>query len=224
MRAAGRVGTLAVEAAMSAAQDQATEADVVTAAVEQIYRGGGVLYGLGLSSGSWAHTFSPTRPAAFDPRLTLRAGDMVRLDIYGSVDGYMFDFGRSKVVGGDANADQAAILDAVIGSVQAGLEVIRAGPTIGEVARRCDEALASSDFAARVGRSSAPLGSWGHSLGLCWEPPWIEPDNEQPLEPGMCLAVELRIEAPGRGGANYEENVIVTRDGYELLSDARPRP
>ena len=36
----------------------------------------------------------------------------------------------------------------------------------------------------------------------------------------MCFAIERRIEAPGIGGANYEDNVIVTSDGPEIITPA----
>jgi ectoine hydrolase len=43
------------------------------------------------------------------------------------------------------------------------------------------------------------------------------------MEPGMCLAVERRIEAPGVGGANYEDNLIVTDGGCAVITGARRR-
>jgi Xaa-Pro aminopeptidase len=61
-------------------------------------------------------------------------------------------------------------------------------------------------------------GAWGHGLGLSFEPPWIHADSEQSAEPGMCLAVERRIEAPGLGGAQYEDDVLVVEGGAELLT------
>jgi Xaa-Pro aminopeptidase len=36
----------------------------------------------------------------------------------------------------------------------------------------------------------------------------------------MCLAVERRIEAPGLGGARYEDDVLVVEGGAELLTPA----
>src|SRR3712207_8054134 len=56
---------------------------------------GGALYGLGLSSGPWAHTFSPSTPAAYGRR-RLEAGYMLRLDLYGSFEGYLFDLDRKS--------------------------------------------------------------------------------------------------------------------------------
>ena len=39
----------------------------------------------------------------------------------------------------------------------------------------------------------------------------------------MCFAIERRIEAPGLGGANYENNVIVTEAGPEVVTLAPDR-
>jgi Xaa-Pro aminopeptidase len=218
LRSAGEIGARAVDAAMEAAVPGVTEAEVSAAAISEIVRSGGALYGLGHSSGPWAHTFSPSTPAAYSRR-RLDAGDMIRLDLYdGSIDGYLFDFGRS------ATQEQQEILDAVRDSVQAGTELLRPGETLGAVARRCEEVLAASSYARRHGPPWATMGGmWGHSLGLDWGSPWIESTSSTVILPGMCFAIERRIEAPGIGGANYENNVIVTDDGPEVITPAPER-
>jgi Xaa-Pro dipeptidase len=223
LRAAGEVGTGAVTAAMEAAVPGATEAEVAAAAISEIVRAGGALYGLGLSSGPWAHTFSPSTPAAYSRR-RLSAGEMIRLDLYGSFDGYLFDFGRSRVIGRPPTQEQQEILDAVRDSVQAGTELLRPGETLGAVARRCEEVLESFAYTRRHGLPASTMGgTWGHSLGLDWGSPWIEPTSSTVIRPGMCFAIERRIEAPGIGGANYENNVIVTHAGPEIVTPAPDR-
>jgi Xaa-Pro dipeptidase len=223
LRAAGEVGARAIDAAMEAAVPGATEAEVATAAISEIVRAGGALYGLGLSSGPWAHTFSPSTPAAYSRR-RLEAGDMIRLDLYGSIDGYLFDFGRSRVVGRPPTQEQQHILDAVRDSVRAGTELLRPGETLGAVARRCEEELAASSFVRRHGLPRTMMGgTWGHSLGLDWGAPWIESSSSTVVRSGMCFAIERRIEAPGLGGANYENDVIVTDAGPEIVTLAPDR-
>src|SRR5918992_3529342 len=223
VRAAGAVGTRAVTAAMDTAVPGTTEAGVAAAAISEIVSSGGALYGLGLSSGPWAHTFSPSTPAAYSRR-RLDAGDMVRLDLYGSLEGYLFDFGRSRVVGRPPTQQQQEMLDAVRDSVQAGTELLRPGATLGAVARRCEEVLGASSYARRHGTPETTMGgTWGHSLGLDWGRPWIESASSTVILPGMCFAIELRIEAPGIGGANYENNVIVTDDSPEIVTPAPDR-
>jgi ectoine hydrolase len=223
LRAAGEIGARAVDAAMEAAVPGATEAEVAEAAIAEIIRAGGALYGLGLSSGPWAHTFSPSTPAAYSRR-HLHAGDMIRLDLYGSIDGYLFDFGRSRVVGRSPTQEQQEILDAVRDSVHAGTELLRAGETLGAVARRCEEVLGASAYVRRHGLPRTMMGgTWGHSLGLDWGAPWIESSSSTVIQSGMCFAIERRIEAPGIGGASYENDVIVTDAGPEIVTPAPDR-
>jgi Xaa-Pro dipeptidase len=223
LRAAGEVGVRAVDVAMEAAVPGATEAAVAAAAIAEIIRAGGALYGLGLSSGPWAHTFSPSTPAAYSRR-RLKAGDMIRLDLYGSIDGYLFDFGRSRVVGQSPTQEQQEILHAVRDSVQAGTELLRPGETLGAVARRCEEVLGASAYARHHGLPRTMMGgTWGHSLGLDWGAPWIESTSSTVIRSGMCFAIERRIEAPGLGGANYENDVIVTGAGPEIITLASDR-
>jgi Xaa-Pro aminopeptidase len=220
LRAAGEIGARAVDAAMQAAIPGVSEAEVAAAAISEIVRAGGALYGLGLSSGPWAHTFSPSTPAPYSRR-RLEAGDMIRLDLYGSFDGYLFDFGRSRVVGRLPTQEQQEILDAVRDSVQAGTELLRPGETLGAVARRCEEVLMASAYARRHGLPRAMMGgTWGHSLGLDWGAPWLESASSTVIQPGMCLAIERRIEAPDIGGANYENDVIVTDANPEIITPA----
>jgi Xaa-Pro aminopeptidase len=66
-------------------------------------------------------------------------------------------------------------------------------------------------------------GTWGHSLGLDWGAPWIESSSSTVIRSGMCFAIERRIEAPGLGGANYENDVIVTDAGPEIVTPAPDR-
>jgi Xaa-Pro aminopeptidase len=220
LRAAGEIGARAVDAAMQAAIPGLSEAEVAAAAISEIVRAGGALYGLGLSSGPWAHTFSPSTPAPYSRR-RLEAGDMIRLDLYGSFDGYLFDFGRSRVVGRSPTQEQQEILDAVRDSVQAGTELLRPGETLGAVARRCEEVLMASAYARRHGLPRAMMGgTWGHSLGLDWGAPWLESASSTVIQPGMCFAIERRIEAPDIGGANYENDVIVTDANPEIVTPA----
>ena len=82
--------------------------------------------------------------------------------------------------------------------------------------------------ASTYARHRGPLremmgGTWGHSLGLDWGAPWIESACSTVIQPGMCFAIERRIEAPGIGGANYENDVIVTDAGPEIVTPAPDR-
>jgi hypothetical protein len=95
----------------------------------------------------------------------------------------------------------------------------RTGVPLAEVARRCEEALAASAHARRSGVPAHLMGGfWGHGLWLGFEPPWIGPGSDGVVEEGMCLAIERRASVAGLGGAQHEDDVLVGRDGPELLT------
>jgi len=220
LRAASRIGSEAVTAVMEACVPGATEADAAAAGIAIVVARGAMLHGISISSGPYAHHYAQSQPAPFDARRRLEAGDLARVDLYGSVDGYLFDFGRSRVVGRAPDADQAALLDAVRETTLAGLAAIRPGVTVGDVARACEAQWAETTLVRRGLVAPTGFAAWGHATSLCWEEPWITVGSDVVLEPGMCLCVEKRQPVPGLGGANFEETVLVTGDGYELLTTA----
>ena len=65
-----------------------------------------------------------------------------------------------------------------------------------------------------------------HGVGLCDEYPAIMyPENWESggydgvLEPGMCLCVEAYIgEVGGKEGVKLEDQIVITENGYELLT------
>ena len=59
----------------------------------------------------------------------------------------------------------------------------------------------------------------GHGIGLeLNEPPFLARGQSYPLEEGMTLAVEPKIVFPGEGAVGIENTVVVTRNGYDLLT------
>jgi len=62
----------------------------------------------------------------------------------------------------------------------------------------------------------------GHGIGLGWDSPWLTRDEASVLQPGMVLNVERTVQRDGYLG-DFEETVLLTERGPELLTDARIR-
>jgi Xaa-Pro aminopeptidase len=59
----------------------------------------------------------------------------------------------------------------------------------------------------------------GHGIGLeLGEPPFLAQGQSYPLEQGMTFAVEPKIVFPGEGSVGIENTVLVTEEGYEILT------
>ncbi len=81
-------------------------------------------------------------------------------------------------------------------------------------------------LAERLGYRESYLGPSGlqtrfiaHGIGLeLNELPFLAQGHSYPLEEGMTFAVEPKIVFPGEGSVGLEDTVLVTRDGYEILT------
>jgi Xaa-Pro aminopeptidase len=63
----------------------------------------------------------------------------------------------------------------------------------------------------------------GHGIGLeLNEFPYLAQGHCYPLEEGMVFAVEPKIVFPGEGAAGFENTVVVTRNGCEILTMTEP--
>lgn len=48
--------------------------------------------------------------------------------------------------------------------------------------------------------------------------PFLAEGHSYPLEEGMTFAVEPKIVFPGEGSVGLENTVVVTQDGYEIIT------
>jgi Xaa-Pro aminopeptidase len=188
--------------------------------------GGGALYDAACASGPNAHTFTHARLPSSDAVRPMRAGDLFHVDYYGAYGGYYFDFARSRVVGDDPTPVQEELVEATITSVEHICAAVRPGMTAGELYDVGQAWIDESAFVASIPVDEPEMEgfpAFGHGIGLMWEGPWIVPGEPTVLEPRMHLGIEVLLGHPSIGGAMFEENVLITENGFELLTTARKR-
>jgi Xaa-Pro aminopeptidase len=229
MRHASRVSVEIMNAMFGAVAVGATDGDVAAAGYEVACRAGAQPYDMALASGPEDGHLWWSRMPSWNWRRPYEAGDVVHPDIYGVVDGYYYDFVRSIVVGGQPSDAQLAILEAGIGCIHAGCAAAVVG------ARGKDVYAAVRGHLAEVGLdhedsaepgvvslSTEVLESAGHGIGLGWERPILTPYEDMVLEAGMTIAIEQHVARPGAGTIRYEETVLVTPEGPEIMTAACP--
>ena len=145
----------------------------------------------------------------------LNRGDLVWIDAGVNYLGYWTDYCRAGVVGG-ATSEQRR-LQAIIHEVTLkGVQSIAPGVPVAEVYNVCGREMLAHGLPW-----SFECGRAGHGVGLqLTEPPSIATCDQTLLQPGMVITCE-----PGYvcdlGCFDIEENILVTEDGYEMLSSGR---
>ena len=139
------------------------------------------------------------------------------LDFGGRLDGYCGDLTRMAGIG-QVGAEARALFDAVRDAQAAALAAVRAGVLSSGV-----DAAARQVLETR-GLGEAFLHATGHGLGLeVHEAPRLareDPDRATRLEAGMVCTIEPGAYVDGLGGVRLEDDVLVTTEGCEVLTDA----
>ena len=160
----------------------------------------------------WSFTDKPIRP-----------GDLIYIDVDGaSYQGYKSCVYRTFCCG-KATQEQKDLYEECRQMLYAGISVIKAGATNQDIADQWPDSPAYWGY-----------DNWfdvlpyavGHGLGLTLhDPPGISPVFKQfkqepiVLQEGMVLALETYTgKKGGQHGVRLEENILVTKDGYEILS------
>jgi Xaa-Pro aminopeptidase len=147
---------------------------------------------------------------------SVAADDAVTLDVGLRFRGYHSDVARSGVVvrrRGDVPAEWRRRHDAVRAALDAALAECRAGSPVAALAAASGSALAAHGYPGPMGHCL------GHGVGL--EPhelPVVDDASDAVLEPGMVVCLEPSVLAAGGPGVRIEETVLVTDQGYRLLS------
>jgi Xaa-Pro aminopeptidase len=162
-------------------------------------------------------------PHAHAGERVLKAGDLVVLDFGGVYGGYCVDLTRTVALG-EPDAEMARVYEAVLEAQKAAIGAVKPGVRAGDIDAAARGALGRHQLAEAFGHST------GHGLGVeIHETPRIGPRREATgdapappdvaIEPGMVFTIEPGAYLPGWGGVRIEDDVLVTSDGVELLTN-----
>lgn len=181
-----------------------------------------VLYSLGSDLVECVNVVSGPRsqphPHVFSDRI-IRPGELVFLDLMHSYNGYRTCYYRTFICGKATKAQEEAYAKAWQW-LKASIDAVRPGATTADIARCWP---AAQDFGLK-NEKEAFLLQFGHGIGMSiWEKPVISRlfslDKPFVLQEGMVFALETYCpSSDGKGGARIEEEVVVTKDGNEVIT------
>jgi Xaa-Pro aminopeptidase len=158
-------------------------------------------------------------PHAHPGERRLTEGDLVVLDFGGVYASYCVDLTRTVTIG-RATPRAREVYGAVLEAHDRAIASIRPG------ASRLDIDQVARDTLGRYGLAEAFGHSTGHGLGIeVHEDPRItrrRPDvdtRDEPVTAGMVFTIEPGAYLPGWGGVRIEDDVLVTADGVDVLTD-----
>ena len=158
-----------------------------------------------------AHSAEPH----YQPGATrLQSGDSIVCDFGALSARYSSDITRSFHFGRHDDEMQR-VHETVEKAQAASFAAIRPGAPAREVHLAAERVIDASPWKGRLTHGV------GHSIGLSVHDGWAyNAKAEDLLEEGMVFTVEPGIYLPGHGGVRIEDDVVVTRSGYEFLTTA----
>ena len=156
------------------------------------------------------------------PRI-IQDGDLVALDTdLVGVYGYCVDMSRTWLAGdGPGTAEQKQLYQSSHEHIMENMELLKPGLTFKELTfggNQLDQKYRKQQYGVKY-----------HGVGLCDEYPaimypedWESSGYDGVLEAGMMLCVEVYLgEVGGKQGVKLEDQVVITENGYELLTHYR---
>ena len=154
-------------------------------------------------------------------------GKLLLLDLGAKVDGYCADITRTYPVNGKYSPRQKEIYDIVLGANLAVTKAARPGLTLKQLNEICKQALADGLMAIGKIESADQIGTYymhgvSHHLGLDTHDAIAH--DEVTLAPGMIITNEPGLYIDEEEiGIRIEDDLLITEDGCEVLSQAIPR-
>ena len=141
----------------------------------------------------------------------IKEGDLIRVDFLGLKEYFMSDVCRTAVVG-EPTRKQKETWNKLIKTKERMLEIIKPGVKAYEL----------YDAYLKVWKNFGfnPVRFIGHGLGYsAHERPLLSDFDTLTLQEGMVICIEPLLLIPGIEGYHVEDEILITKDGYEVLTD-----
>lgn len=144
----------------------------------------------------------------------IRSGELVTIDFGALKDAYHSDE-TVTVACGEPGVREREIHAIVKTAHDLAIEQVRPGLGCKELDAMAREYIRECGYGEYFGHGL------GHGVGLeIHENPTLSPRSEAILEEGMVVTIEPGIYIPGFGGVRIEDTLLVTADGYQVLTSA----
>ncbi|EJR96171.1 M24 family metallopeptidase [Bacillus cereus] len=142
----------------------------------------------------------------------IERGDIVTLDFGALYDGYCSDITRTVAIGEPSEKFQK-IYNVVREALKRGTEAIKPGETAKSIDDITRNYITEHGYGQYFGHST------GHGLGLeIHEPLRLSQESKATLQEGMVVTVEPGIYIPNWGGCRIEDDIVITKDGYDVIT------
>ncbi len=146
----------------------------------------------------------------------LESGDILIIDTGSTLNGYFCDFDRNFGFG-KINKNSIDAYRRLWEATELTLENIKPGISCSEIYYLLSKNLVSKE------KNVASVGRMGHGLGLqLTEPPSIMENDKTIIKENMIITLEPSIELSKNLILVQEENLLITKNGYKLLSTRTP--
>lgn len=211
LREAGRIGALGFREAMRSARPGRYEYQVAAVA-EFVF----------LWNGAKGYAFFPIVGSGPNSCILhynqndrrMEPGDIVVMDFGPEYRYYQSDITRTFPVSGSFSEEQAKVYLVVLEVQKAALGRVRPGATFGDLNDAARDVLKRHGYGAYMPHGvSHYVGMATHDVG-----------ESRPFEPGVVITVEPGVYLQEKNlGVRIEDTVLVTREGYEVLTGGVPK-
>jgi Xaa-Pro aminopeptidase len=207
LRTAAAVSDAGLFAAIQSIQPGKRETDVSAELIAALRRLGSDWYIRGVVS-SGDHTHPQYKNAGGTDRI-IQPGDLVLFDIAQACMGYWSDMGRTVVCGTAALPAQRDVYQRCQEMLFRALGAVKPGSTTADLDRELRKNSSRAEFSCSAA---------AHGIGTTLhEPPMMREGETTELQPKMVLALEVYV-GRDRHGVRLEENLVVTDDGFDLIT------